>query len=200
MNDSIQTFRDNITRAKNLGGIYNALASETTPVLDLSDILRAELAITVSVFDYFIHLTVEEGMLEIYQQNRPTTDAYDNFQISLQNISSILVNPVDIVWFKDEIHKKIGHLSFQRSDKISSIMKLISDKILWNETSQIMDITPQDLVLQLNLIADRRNKIVHQADMDPTYQNRRWLIDSRLVDDAVRFIENLSESIFLVVR
>ena len=200
MNDSIDLFRTNINRVKNLDGIYSALESSTTPVLDLSDLLRAELVMTVSVLDHFIHSMIEEGMAEIYQNQRNSTIAYTKFEISLANIPLVLATPQETIWFKEEVKKKISHQSFQRSDKISPILKLISDKNIWSESASILNRPQQDITLQLNLIADRRNQIVHQADIDPTYPNQRWPIDIQSVDESVEFIENLSETIFQIVN
>ncbi len=200
MHDSIISFRTNITKIKNLGGIYSTLNSRTTPALDLSDILRAELVMAMSVLDHFIHSSIEEGMIEIYENKRPTTDVYDAFEISISNIQTVLTNPLDVIWFKEEIRKKHGHLSFQRSEKIASKIKLISDKKLWEETAQILNKDPKDIILQIDLISDRRNQIVHQADIDPTYPNLRWPIDFSLVENSTKFIEDLCESIFEVIK
>ncbi len=52
------------------------------------------------------------------------------------------------------------------------------------------------LNMSLNFIADRRNKIVHEADMDPTPYDTRWPIDEVLVDDAINFIEQIAETIY----
>jgi len=55
MQTVINQFRTNISRVRNLGSIFGALNSQTTSVLDLSDILRAELVLAVSALDHFIH-------------------------------------------------------------------------------------------------------------------------------------------------
>ena len=47
MQTAIDQFRTNINRVRNLGSIFEALDSQTTSVLDLSDILRAELVLAV---------------------------------------------------------------------------------------------------------------------------------------------------------
>ncbi len=200
MNDSIVSFQTNIDRVRNLGGIYNTLKSGTTPVLDLSDILRSELVMAVSVLDHFIHSTVEEGMIEIYQNKRLSTNAYDRFEISLVNIPTVLTNPQNTLWFKEEIRNKIDHQSFQRSDKISTVIKLVSDKNLWVETAKILNKSQQDITIQLNLIVDRRNQIAHQADIDPTYPDQRWPIDFNSVDKSVKFIEKLCATIFQIIK
>jgi hypothetical protein len=46
------------------------------------------------------------------------------------------------------------------------------------------------------VIVDRRNKIAHQADIDPTLDlGNRWPIDQLLVGNSIDFIEQVVESI-----
>lgn len=48
-------FRANAQRVKDLSGLYTTLGTITTQALDLSDILRAEIVLIVSAFDYYVH-------------------------------------------------------------------------------------------------------------------------------------------------
>jgi hypothetical protein len=45
---------------------------------------------------------------------------------------------------------------------------------------------------------DRRNKIAHEADMDPTNPGFRWPIDFQMASDALNEIERVGEAIFKV--
>jgi hypothetical protein len=70
---------------------------------------------------------------------------------------------------------------------------------LWDEVAIQMNKSAKDIKQQLNSIVDRRNKIAHEADIDPTFNiGSRWNIDELLVGDAVDFIELLVESIHQV--
>jgi len=54
----------------------------------------------------------------------------------------------------------------------------------------------EDIKNELSSIVDRRNKIAHEADINPTYTiGQRWLIDESLVNNAVDFIEQVVESV-----
>lgn len=54
----------------------------------------------------------------------------------------------------------------------------------------------KDIKQQLSLIVDRRNKIAHEADIDPSYGiGNRWNINQILVNDAVNFLEQLVRAI-----
>ncbi|MCY7273562.1 MAG: hypothetical protein LH702_07405 [Phormidesmis sp. CAN_BIN44] len=115
----------------------------------------------------------------------------------IPTISSSLVNRLNnTFWLESEIRKRLGHKTFQQPDKIAEAIGHISNKELWNEVAIQMNKPAKDIRQQLNSIVDRRNKIAHEADIDPTFNiGSRWNIDEGLVGDAVDFIEQLVESI-----
>ena len=51
---------------------------------------------------------------------------------------------------------------------------------------------------QLCAIVDRRNKIAHEADLDPGNPGERWPIDRPLVEEAIDFIESTIRAIYEV--
>ena len=53
----------------------------------------------------------------------------------------------------------------------------------------------KDVKLQLKLIVDRRNKIVHEADVDPTPPRTRYAISAWAVGTSLDFLEDLVEPI-----
>lgn len=103
-------------------------------------------------------------------------------------------------WLEDEIRERLGYQSFQQADKIADAIRYISDKKLWDEVATKMSKPAKDIKQQLNSVVDRRNKIAHEADIDPTFNiGNRWYIDEILVGDAVDFIEQVVESIHEVL-
>ena len=195
MQAAIDQFRVNIARVRNLRVIYNALNVQTTAVIDLSDILRSELVMAVSALDLYIHEIVRLGMLEVYRGTRPETSAFLRFQISLEGVRQAVSDPTNDNWLDNEIRERHGWRSFQQAKPIADVIRLISDIKLWEQVSNYLGMPAQEIRQQLNLIADRRNKIVHEADMDPTPYDTQWPIDEALVDDAINFIEQIAETI-----
>lgn len=229
--------------------IHNSVQAQVTPALDLSDILRAALVLTVSALDYYIHEVVTLGMLEIYRGQRPeppitpnsSRSAFDRFEISLggarqerlialtiadwleneiqQNESASFAEnsyslsdllPViqrgianrlnNSTWLENEIRESQSSESYQQPDKIADAIRRISDQQLWKEVGIKMGRKAKDVKDQLSSIVARRNKITHEADIDPTFGiGNRWEIDENLVNDAVTFIEQLVESIHQVI-
>ena len=88
---------------------------------------------------------------------------------------------------------------FQQPDKIADAIRLISPVKLWEQVGKELGQSAQDVRMRLELIIDRRNKIAHEADMDPTNLGFRWPIDAALSTDALDFIEKVAEAIFKVV-
>jgi hypothetical protein len=52
--------------------------------------------------------------------------------------------------------------------------------------------------IRMRLIVDRRNKIAHEADMDPSNPGFRWTINSKTSDDTIDFIWRVGCAIFKV--
>lgn len=196
MQAAVDLFRANLARARNLGAIYAWLAIQPKSVLDFTDILRAELVMAVSAFDQFIHEVVREGVVEIFKGNRPQTDAYRRFQVSLGSVHAAFTDTTSTVWLDEAICSTHAWLSFQHADKVADAMRLILPVPLWVQVANKLGEDPGNVKSQLNLIVDRRNKIAHEADMDPTSPGARWPITPLLVKDSLDFLENLGETIF----
>ena len=188
-------------RVHNLGSIVATLSSQTTDALDLTDILRAELVLAVSALDHYIHEIVRLGMIESYRGTRPRTSQFRSFQISLGSALDGLTLSGDTneTWIGDEIRSRNGFRSFQTPDNIASAVRLVSDVSLWNDVAQLMRATAREVRDQLLLIVDRRNKIAHEADMRPLYQDRSP-IDPQWVDQSVAFLERVAEAIHEAIR
>jgi len=249
MQSALDQFRISIARVRDLISIHNSVKAQSTPALDLSDILRAALVLAVSALDYYVHEVVILGMLEIHrgQRSEPnppgnsSQSAFSRFQVSLggarqerliaMDIASWLENEIqqsqgssflqqshtvsallpvisnsvlnrlnNTSWLEDEVRERISYQSFQQPEKIADAIRLISDKKLWEEVAQKLGRSAKEVKQQLSAIVDRRNKIAHEADIDPTYNiGSRWDIDEVLVSDAVNFVEQVVESIHQVL-
>lgn len=198
MQAAIDQFRDNIQRTRSIGSIYQALNNQTTQALDLSDLLRFEWLMAVSALDYYIHELVRLGMVEAYHGNRPQTDAFLRFGITMSRTLQAINTPQNDSWLEDQIKTSHGHQSFQTPDNIADAIRLVSNAPLWNRVSALIGITPQHTRERISLIVDRRNQIAHTADIDPL-GSRLWPINFNMVDDTVSFIAEIAEAIYTVV-
>ena len=200
MQAAIDQFRRNIDRVRNLVSIYQTLSAQTTQALDLSDLLRSGLVMAVSTLDQYVHELVRPGMLEAFRGSRIQTDAYLRFHVTLGGALEAVDNSGNDAWLDDQIRTSNNIRSFQHPDNIADAIRLVSNVELWNSVANELNSTPRDVRSQLRLIVDRRNKIAHEADVDPSYAHagNLWPIDIGMADATVTFIERLAEAIHKV--
>ena len=91
-----------------------------------------------------------------------------------------------------------GWLSFQHPDKIANAIRLVSTVDLWQAVALRRNEDVKATKAQLCAIVDRRNKIAHEADLDPGNPGERWPIDRPLVEEAIDFIESTIRAIYEV--
>ncbi len=186
MLNPIEQFRENITRIRDLGGVYTTFSNVTTAVVDLTDLLRAQIVMIVSAHDLYVHEITRAGMLEIYNGNRPQTDSFLRFQVTLGTAIDGIANPTVSDWLDIEIRERHSHLSFQ-----------VSSCELWPSVARELHIDVQDVKNRVRAIVKRRNQIVHEADLDPTYPGTiiRRSITPADVTSTVDFIQDVCEAI-----
>jgi hypothetical protein len=199
MHDAILQFRSNIARVRALGGLYAALLSLTTPALDATDILRAQIVLAVSALDHYIHELARLGMIEVYTGLRPATNGFSRFHVRIDAAMRGIAAGIGSLWFEEEIRDKHKILAFQDPDKIADAIRLFSSCELWPTVAINLHISAQDVKTRLRLIIERRNKIAHEADLDPSYPGVRWPITAAETENVIKFIEDVCEQIYVVV-
>jgi len=193
MNSAINAFRLNAERVQHLGGMYDALSGLMTSAIDSSDLLRAQIVLTVSALDHFVHELTVQGMLEIFDGVKPPTDAFRKYKISAGLLLSS--NAANRSAFEADVREKHSFLSFQQPDKMADAIRLFYGKPLWSRVAAKMNKTEDAIKTQLRLIVDRRNKIAHEADVDPSFPGARWPIVRQDAAEALAFVVALCEAI-----
>ena len=199
MKHIIDNFNISFQRVEELGGLHSALGLLTTTAVDASDLLRAQIVLGVSALDYFVHELTVAGMLEIYDGIRPTTDSFEKFKVPLIALIGNQVMQMNRVNFENVIRERHSFLSFQQPDKIAEAVRLFSSIELWNHVASQVNISAKEIKERLRLIVDRRNKIAHEADIDPTYPGSRWPINVSDVRQTLDFIKTICTAINDVV-
>ena len=139
MQAAIEQFRRNVQRVRDLGSLYQALASQTTQALDLSDLLRSQWVMVVSALDYYAHELVRLGMLDAFHGHRPMTDAFLRFQVTLGGALDAVAMPGSEDWLDDQIKARHSFRSFQHPDHIAEAIRLVSDVELGTRSPRICD-------------------------------------------------------------
>jgi hypothetical protein len=193
MQTALDSFEESMRRVRDMHALHQSLVQTLTSAVDLSDMLRAEIVLAVSAFDFFIHELSRLGMLECHCNIRPKTDAFKKFPIPLDLAVGLTGQVLDA-----EIRVKHGYLSFQQPAKVADAVRLFSSVELWKDVATIFGVPAKRLKGDLTLLIDRRNKIAHEADLDPSYPGQRWPIDRQQVEYTFDLLERLAQTIFNV--
>lgn len=195
--DPLQTFEASLERARALGVMHAALKDLTTAVIDPSDLLRAQIVLAVSSLDHLVHEITVRGMLEIYDGRRGATPHYLKFKVPI-NAFGATSAALSRGAFESAIRESHSYLSFQRPEKIADAIRLFSTVSLWQEVAAQLSMPVDDLKGRLDLAVDRRNKIAHEADLDPSYPGQRWPIVTKDAEGVVDLIEDAGKAVHSV--
>lgn len=197
MNNPFADFKKIIDDTKSAGTTFNYLSNVVKPPYDYSDLLRWQLAQSVSALDKLIHDLVRIGMLEIYQDKRRSTPKYESFTITLGVLKKMKDEPSqELSYLEEQIILTNGYKAFQDPDKISESLSLIwNESQKWDRIASSLGRTAADVKTQLKNIVIRRNQIVHEGDY-AGFSSLRDNIDEADVVTTIDFIEKLGKAIY----
>lgn len=202
---AIKQFENNFRYIKELDALYLFLQKDLRLGVDLSDLLRAEIVYSISAFDKLIHELIRIGMVEAFQGNRNKTSRFLNFQVSSNTLIEILnnnntANLPSEYWFEQEVVLKNNHISYQDPSKITEGLNYIwPEQYKWQQISNKLGQEERTIKTTLNNIVNRRNKIVHESDID-LQTGHKNKIEHSDVTFSTSFIEELGRTIYGCVR
>lgn len=196
MSKSLNQFNKNLDSINTIDGIYLYLESQVKAI-DLSEIVRAQYVLLVSAFDYYIHDLVKEGMLKIFSGLKNSNSNYDKFSVSLKTLNLLLSTDDDTLRkeiLDNEIRSVTSKQTFQSPTNVERALAILDIKKVWTYVSRDLGMTRDDVVKELGLIVNRRNKIAHEADIDPI-TNEKTPIDRQTLMEVKDFITRIAEAI-----
>ncbi|MCY7892898.1 HEPN domain-containing protein [Bacillus vallismortis] len=158
----------------------------------LDDLLRWQWTQAVSALDKYIHDIIKIGLIKTFNKEITPTNSFNSFSIPISIIEdSSLVSHA----FEQFIVKKLAFNSYQTAEKIKEGLSLIwTEPHKWQTISIKMGMKKNTLTNKLNLIAQRRNQIVHQSDYPSFYLEKEKLTPTQTAD-VISFIDQLVEII-----
>lgn len=194
MSRQFYAYLENSYRVRALVSLHDYVRGALTSAIDTSDILRAAHVLSVSALDSYIHEIVRAALMDIYDGRRAGVRGYSRFRVNLGNfvghddICSARTN------IEGDIREQHGYLAFQHPDKIADAIRCISDVKLWDEVATRLNLPAKAVKERLILIVERRNKIAHEADIDPTY-GTLWPVHSNDMMGVIDFIDSIVSEI-----
>lgn len=203
-------FDDAWIRCDVLAIAYDHTSTKLTEVFRAEEILRAEWVARVSALDLFIHELIAQKMLEIFQKNKAPSNGYNKFMLPHRIVDIIrdvaISQPDASNVFDLEIRRQLSFQTYQHPKNIADGIKYISNIELWNSVAlhqgaphKKVQSEAEKIKKQLEAIVDRRNKIAHEGDMQPTIPRTPWPITHNQLLTVRSFINSLVYSIHAVV-
>lgn len=197
------------SRCNEIKGLHAYLDGQTTGALSPDELLRSERVARVSALDLFVHELISQKMVEIFEGRRPSCPGYGRFSCSAETIHRVrdATSPLDASSaFYLDVKNKLSRITFQSPDDIADGVRMISSCELWNEIAVRRGAEANNktkiakgLKLDLSLVVERRNKIAHEGDLQPTIPRTPWPISRSDVDFAATLIENIVRDIDAIV-
>jgi uncharacterized protein with HEPN domain len=192
-------FKLNIQRVENLLGIYRSLSGALTSVIDISDILRSEIVLLISALDYYVHSKVLSKIEDAFTGKIAATSKFQSTTVRLATVKSALGSGESIQWLLDEVHHQHSWKSFQTPDNIADALKMVSDKKVWEVVAKALNMPQQDIKDRLRVLVERRNKIAHEADSDPSLPTAKLPITDMDVESAIKLITSIVDEIEKII-
>lgn len=187
------TFKNGCQRARSLKSIFDYLTTHSPAALNCDDVLRSSLVLAVSSFDLLLHDIFRQEVVS----RLGTRKSVSTLRIPFDALIAPDTNRHSLV--DEAIREENSYKSFVAPNKLAECLSKLIERP-WEKIADSMG-TPQAQVKnQLRLIVDLRNRIAHEADVNPRYGGvSLWPIYGNDVDQAIKFLESLGLTICTVI-
>ena len=196
-------------RADVLSGLHVHLSSTTTSIMNADELLRAEWTMRISALDLYVHELVALNLMKIFRGERPVCEGFRKLQFSSLTLLNLLSEGNDAsreAAFDLAVREKLERITFQSPDNIAEGIRYISSIDLWAEiaiyhgaSGGSIKSNSKGLKLSLKQIVDRRNKIVHEGDLQPSVPRTEWTISSTDLTEVKKVIERIVLSLDQII-
>ncbi len=199
---SIEQFRLNINSVNELHSLVESI-NQLVNIIDVSEILRAEIVLAISALDCFLHDLLRLGTIETYYGQRRYHHAKTERPKFDENklIFLLTKDKASQIMELDQTFREIfSTKTFQDPQIIQKNLISINIENIWQEVARITAIPQSDIEQKLKLIVSRRNSIVHEADIDIIGGGvgQKKAISQISVKGDIEFIEKVCEAIYVI--
>lgn len=166
---ALQTFLESFERVRGLSHVGRALEGQALASVDMTEAFRASVVLAVSALDSYVHNLCVEAIVQSYLGNRARNSCYGEAQVRLTS-AEVGVNSGSASWLQGELRAQFGRDTYQRAEDVAKALRFVDDRPKkWVRIAGRLGDTPESVKLRLNSVVDRRNMIVHEADIDPAW-------------------------------
>jgi hypothetical protein len=189
----LKAFQSDITRARDLVALGQAIGTMTRGVVDGTDLYRAALVQSIAAWDRYIHGVVLDRSVEIVLGKRQGGQSR-KIGLPFAAIAEIMsaANPIDQeVRAHSLVATRLSLETFQQPDDVAKALAMVDVRSLWSSAFK----NAEQAKTAIGVIVHRRNQIVHACDADPIQPNAVLpLTDS----DALNAVDTVDTSVHAI--
>lgn len=187
-------FDNGIQRSKDLIVIYNHLNNKFPGGGDFTDLLRSSITICLSSFDNMVHHVLKSEI--IYRLDKKQSISKVDVPIELFYLN----NNDMMVELNTHLKKMLGYKSFMDPSKLAEGLSCIVSSP-WDKIAAQFGEDSKLVKQKLRLICTQRNRIVHEADLNPdVFTPTTFPIFMNDVELSVNFISSLGHNLLKVIE
>jgi hypothetical protein len=209
MNSPLELFEKNLVSIAKLTNIYNVVVDQNVVVeSDAEEILRAEIVLVVSAFDTYMHDLVREKILNGFFDGSYEELDFSKVDVSGDCLKKILEAKTDIekkLLLGEEVRRLHALNSYQSPKSVEYVVGILNVKKIWSRLAEefkkhtsFETYTGENVKSELGLIINRRNKIAHESDYNPS-AFEKFSIERNDVDNVIVFMKTLVYSIEIII-
>ncbi|MGI8310949.1 hypothetical protein [Saccharopolyspora hattusasensis] len=206
MNETTHAFRrlcENLKYARGLVDGGRRLEAQDVHDFDVTDLYRSAWVMAVAALDHWVFEEIRHRALALLLKpdgQKPSglrklsvpVDLFDRIHYGGESREAV---------FGEMLDREFGHESYQNPRYIQEAFKHVSDVKLWAEVAKRAhahgdQVDAKEVQARLKRIMERRNQIVHQADLDQADPNRRQPVSA---EEAAAVISRLEETAAYIV-
>lgn len=177
-----------LTQINELIAVYNHLQNFPSVA---ENILRAILVMIVSAIDTTIHeIVVNAVLFELAEKN-------NTFKIDKVKFSSSVITEIDEIRrmqiIETDVRLNFSKSTFQSPSQIEKALNSVGFNGFWQDISLVVLKKPESIKKQLDLLVNRRNKIVHEGDINYLHQKNE--ISFSDIQESLDFVRSILDTI-----
>ncbi|SRR5216683_3650384 len=182
-------FKDDVTRARDLVGLGQAIGTMTNGLVNSQDLYRAALVQGVAAWDRYVHGVVLDRAVEI-MLGRLAAGKSSKVGLplgavaALMNVSGQADRELAARSFFAE---RLAKETYQRPDDVASAFAMVGVNAVWSTAFP----NAEQAKARLGVIIERRNRIVHQCDYDPALPGAVVPLSANDALDALQVVSDI---------
>lgn len=178
---------------------------------EVTDVYRAAWVQAVAALDHWVHQEVRERLLRLAEEPATQkTSQYEAVTLPLGIVEQVRQGQLSLRDALDRhyLQGEFAFRTFQHPDKIKQAFRQVSEvEQLWRRVATTLSertggtstYSEKDVVDRLKRVVERRNKIAHEYDDDPSELSGKRPIDAAGTMHAIRWIEQVAGAILIVI-